>query len=243
MELVRTSKERQHQGIELTEKEIAEIKQMREEGKTLKQIQAEKGYARTTITRYTSAVRPDKKKCGHRATATDIMRFRELAQQGLSHIQIAKETGFCVDTIYKHLGKQKAGNRAAYGSIVTHPSGESFLPPKKEEPAKQPDISELPPFMPCSKRVEMEEKVPMRVDATYHGPILPEKKPEPKPGKRLTQRIVSYTGKTANYALDMMTRKVTILYRENCFEADFEEFQSMLEEMLELLDVIPVSQK
>lgn len=243
MELVRTPEERQHQGTKLTEEEISEIKQMREEGKTLRQIQAEKGYARDTITRYTSSDHPDRKKYGRRTTATDIMRFRELAQQGLSHTQIAKETGFCADTIYRYLGKQKAGNRAAYGSIVTHPSGESFLPPKKKEQEKQPDISELPPFMPCSKRVEMEEKAPMRVDATYHGPILPEKKPEPKPGKRLTQRIVSYTGKTANYALDMMTRKVTILYRENSFEADFEEFQSMLEEILELLDVIPVSQK
>ena len=55
----------------------------------------------------------------------DMQVYREL---GLSNKQIAIEMGLSVVTVCRHLGKQKDGHRADYGSIVAHTTGESFVP-------------------------------------------------------------------------------------------------------------------
>lgn len=105
---------------------------MHEEGMTYKEIADKVGYCKDTIYRYVAG------KSYHKCVSTrkkpvaitdekveDMKIYREL---GLSNKQIAIEMGLSVATVHRHLGNQKDGHRADYGSIVAHTTGESFVP-------------------------------------------------------------------------------------------------------------------
>lgn len=119
----------------LTEIRSADVeawKKMHEEGMTYKEIADKVGFCKDTIYRYVTG------KSFHERVSTrkspvvitdekveDMRIYREL---GLSNKQIAIEMGLSVATVHRHLGNQKDGHRADYGSIVAHTTGESFVP-------------------------------------------------------------------------------------------------------------------
>ena len=72
-----------------------------------------------------------------RITDADISRMKELREQGLSNLQIAKEIGRSYITVKRSIGRQPTGNRASYGSVVSHVTGDTYVkhPPVKKEPA------------------------------------------------------------------------------------------------------------
>ena len=107
-------------------------KKMHEEGMSYKEIADKVGYCKDTVYRYVTG------KSFHERVSTrkspvvitdekveDMKIYREL---GLSNKQIAIEMGLSVATVHRHLGNQKDGHRADYGSIVAHTTGESFVP-------------------------------------------------------------------------------------------------------------------
>lgn len=70
-------------------------------------------------------------------TEKEIERMKELRAQGLSNSKIAKELNIAVVSVRRYLGKQPAGIRSEYGSIVAHVTGESFVKEKEMKEMKE----------------------------------------------------------------------------------------------------------
>lgn len=117
---------------EIRNTDVEAWKKMHEEGMTYKEIADKAGCCKDTVYRYVTG------KSYHERISTrkrpvvitdekveDMKIYREL---GLSNKQIAIEMGLSVATVQRHLGNQKDGHRADYGSIVAHTTGESFVP-------------------------------------------------------------------------------------------------------------------
>jgi DNA-binding CsgD family transcriptional regulator len=117
---------------EIRNSDVESWKKMHEEGMSYKEIADKAGYCPDTVFRHVTG------KSYHKCVSTrkkpvaitdekveDMKIYREL---GLSNKQIAIEMGLSVVTVQRHLGNQKDGHRADYGSIVAHTTGESFVP-------------------------------------------------------------------------------------------------------------------
>ncbi len=117
---------------EIRNSDVESWKKMHEEGMSYKKIADKVGYCQDTIYRYVTGksfrehVSTRKKPVAITDEKIEDMKiYREL---GLSNKQIAIEMGLSVVTVQRHLGNQKDGHRADYGSIVAHATGDTFVP-------------------------------------------------------------------------------------------------------------------
>jgi len=65
---------------------------------------------------------------GRNITLEQVMQMQELRAQGLTNAQIGIEMGLTAVSVRRHIGAQPTGMKAAYGSMVSHATGESFNP-------------------------------------------------------------------------------------------------------------------
>lgn len=182
----------------------------------------------------TAHVEPRYVNCGKGRHATksgsEVMEMIKLQQQGLSNRQIAMELGCAPKTVNKYLGKQKAGSRSAYGSIVAHADGESFVHeqlPEKEEPIMNDYYAE-PAWVKELKKVQIpEEKKPTDILAVKRS-------------------VITYEGQDLLYKVD--TDGVGAIYIRGKSAPDtimltLPEFNHMLEELMALIDKLPEAKK
>lgn len=121
----------------ITTEQIADMKELRAQGFTNKEIQEKLGLGHATVSRHLP------KKFSHpilKSNAVDdMLTYREL---GLSNKQIALEMGLSYSTVVKKIGPQPIGLRSEYGSIVSHATGESFA--AKAAPVQKKEESDMP---------------------------------------------------------------------------------------------------
>lgn len=112
--------------FKLTSTQISQMRELADAGTSYREIGRRLGISDSTVAYHLGHAKvqhPPKKVTDQ--MVEDMVTYREL---GLSNSQIAIELGISPITVRRHLGKQKDANRACYGSIVAHTTGESFAP-------------------------------------------------------------------------------------------------------------------
>lgn len=217
-------------GRRLDQNDIATMKALRhDEHLTYDEICNKMGISKTTVKRYLSEKGKNSKE--HHTTVEML----ELRQKGLSNSQIALELGISYDTVLGHIGKQKKGARAQYGSIVSHAEGEKF---------------DMEGFRPCSARVaEEESKCNAELLEKHSVPVIPvnenqketEKQPKPsRKGLTVVSTITTYQGAIAQYTVDS-DGYIDLQFAGEDTHRTFgsSEFAGFLEELMDLIDKIP----
>lgn len=115
----------------ISEEKRNEIIELSNAGFTNVEISKELGVSHYTIHRIVGYKDTSSSKKGHRLTNEGIEKMLQLKAKGLSNSKIAIELGIAKTTVNRYMGKQPTMNRAEYGSIIAHTTGESFV---KEEP-------------------------------------------------------------------------------------------------------------
>lgn len=112
-----------------------EVLQFHDMGFSNKQIAKELKMSPTTVMGIVGRTKRLNTK-NQKVSQDDIAKMRELRGKGLSNAAIGRELGFSDFTVRKYLSKQPDMNRAEYGSLVAHVTGESFV--KEEEKVPLP---------------------------------------------------------------------------------------------------------
>ena len=115
----------------ISEEKRNEIIELSKAGFSNHDISKELGVSYTTIRHIIGYKDTTSCKKGKRLNNQDIEKMLSLKAQGLSNSKIAIELGVARSTVNRWMGNQPTMNRAEYGSIIAHTTGESFV---KEEP-------------------------------------------------------------------------------------------------------------
>lgn len=116
-----------------SQEKIDQVLEYKAAGFTNKDIAKEMHMSQNTIR---SIVGRTKKQVRTKISDADIAKMKELRGKGLSNAQIAHEIGCSSDTVRRYIFNQPDMNRSAYGSIIAHVTGETYLKEKKEPEAK-----------------------------------------------------------------------------------------------------------
>ena len=110
-----------------TEDKINKAKEYVDAGFERKDICRELKCNMATLRKYVGASYNRKYK---KVTDDMTQNMKNLRAKGLSNSQIAIELGVAPSTVCKYISNQPTGNRAEYGSIVAHSTGESYIKEK-----------------------------------------------------------------------------------------------------------------
>lgn len=216
--------------------DIKKMQEMRAQGMSNAEIARKIGCSDKTVFNHignSNGYSPNTKHTkGFRVSEQDILEMQKLRENGLSNKQISIELGVGEQTIVRHIGYQPNGNRSAYGSIVSHADGESFAPSG---------------FMPCSARVEAEEKQETQktVEEMYNAALELAKNRNDDQKKHsyisVTSSITTYKGQVAEYTVNS-NGKIEMQFNVGQSEKksfDINTFNLFLEELMDLVDKIP----
>jgi DNA-binding CsgD family transcriptional regulator len=129
--------EEQNMGAKTSQEKIDQVLEYKAAGFTNKDIAKEMHMSPHTVGVIVGRM---KKQSRTKITDADIVRMKELRGKGLSNSQIAKEIGCSYFTVRSYISYQPDMNRAAYGSIVAHAKGDTYV--KEEKPVEKP-VSKL----------------------------------------------------------------------------------------------------
>lgn len=119
--------------IRTSQEQIDQVLEYKAAGFTNRDIAKEMHMSQNTIR---SIVGRTRNKVRTKISDADIAKMKELRGKGLSNEQIANEIGCSSFTVRRYISVQPDMNRSAYGSIVAHVTGETYLKEKKEPEAK-----------------------------------------------------------------------------------------------------------
>lgn len=137
--------------IKYTEEQIDNWKVMRAQGMNLTDISRKTGISREAIYRLIGSdgkTFPNRKP-PVKITDNMVEDMNVYQDLGLSNSQIAIEMGLSKTTVQRYLGRQKKARRAEYGSLISHATGDSFVPEgydlhKLKEEKKLEHVKETP---------------------------------------------------------------------------------------------------
>lgn len=114
-----------------SQEKIDQVLEYKAAGFTNKDIAKEMHMSQNTVR---AIVGHTKKQARKKISDADIAKMKELREKGLSNSQIAKEIGCSDFTVRSYISYQPDMNRAEYGSMKTHATGETFIKEPKPEP-------------------------------------------------------------------------------------------------------------
>lgn len=197
-------------GYTITQTQIDEMRMLQGQGLTQKRIAEKMGLNAVTIRRHLGKTRSTVSQ----KEVDDMQVYREL---GLSNAQIAKEMGFSKSTVNKHIGLQPKGRRGAYGSLVAHPTGSSFV--------------QTP--VPKSVRLDAEPtKEELELKHLLDHVVTTESSPR---GLKLVSAIVTYDGRDFCYKIDKDGKIQMIHATGQNLSLDRETFRQFVAEINELV--------
>lgn len=122
---------------QVTEETVSKMRELRARGLSNVQIAKELGIKSTTTIVNHIGHQSDNRFAPNKISMQDISKMQVLRSQGLSNSQIAREMSIDPGTVRYHIGIQPTGNRAEYGSVISHVTGDTYAkhPPVKKEPA------------------------------------------------------------------------------------------------------------